>query len=127
MASQEEINQLVGDADRAVKMDGRAQTIVEDTLREFKEMQLMRNTTAAQWEEVAEILSPNDKNTFFFGNFNWPGEKKTQRQIDSNGQQALEKFKAICDSLLTPRNMFWHGLESGYTGSPERPQSEALV
>ena len=112
MVSREEINQLVGDADRAVKMDGRAQTIVEDTLREFKEMQLMRNTTATQWEEVAEILSPNDKNTFFFGNFNWPGEKKTQRQIDSNGQQALEKFKAICDSLLTPRNMFWHGLES---------------
>ena len=36
--------------------------------------------------------------------------KKTDRQVDSNGQLALDKFSAICDSLLTPRNMYWHGL-----------------
>lgn len=112
MASREEIKDLLGEGDVKLRMDEKAKQVVEDTIREFGEMQLQRNTTAGQWEEVAEILSPNDRNTFFFGNLNWPGEKKTQRQIDANGQQALEKFKAICDSLLTPRNMFWHGLEA---------------
>ena len=89
---------------------GREQKIVEDTLRDFKEMQNWRSVTAGQWEEIAEILDPNSRNTFFFGNQNPPGQKKTERQIDSNGMLALEKFKAICDSLLTPRNMFWHAL-----------------
>jgi hypothetical protein len=112
MASKDEVEGLVGKDDRLPAQNERAQFIVEDTLREFGVMQLQRNVTASQWEEVAEILSPNDRNTFFYGNYNWPGEKKTQRQIDANGQQALEKFKAICDSLLTPRNMYWHQLEA---------------
>jgi len=92
--------------------DEEAQERVDYVMRDFGEKQLWRNTTASQWEEVAEIADPNSSNTFFYGNYNWPGQKKTQRQIDATGQMAGEKFKAICDSLLTPRNMFWHGLAS---------------
>lgn len=89
----------------------KAQMIVARCLRDFREAVTWRNVTAGQWEEIASILVPNYVNTFFYGSYNWPGQKKTQRQVDSNGQLALNRFTAILDSLLTPRNMFWHGLD----------------
>jgi hypothetical protein len=87
-----------------------SQDIFQQTMREFYELQTWRNTTAGQWEEIAQILLPNYVNTFFYGNYNFPGQKKNQRQIDSNGQMSLHRFAAIVDSLLTPRNSFWHSL-----------------
>jgi len=86
--------------------------LFRDIMREFNELQVWRHTTAGQWEEIAELILPNFRNTFFYGNYNFPGQKKTQRQIDANGQVALSRFAAICDSLLTPRNMFWHHLST---------------
>lgn len=88
----------------------REQDIVEESMREFQQLQWARNTTAGHWEEIAQLIWPEMRNTFFFGNYNTPGEKKTQRQIDATGMMALHRFQAICDSLLTPRNMFWHAL-----------------
>lgn len=86
--------------------------IVEESLREFSQMQTGRATTAAHWEEVAELIDPPSRNTFMFGNYNTPGEKKTDKQVDASGMLALGRFEAILDSLLTPRNMFWHGMEA---------------
>lgn len=86
--------------------------IVNDVMQEFSQLQLMRNTFAGHWEEVAELIYPEYRNTFFYGNFNWPGQKKTDRQVDASGMMALHRFAAICDSLLTPRNMQWHQLEA---------------
>jgi len=88
----------------------REQQIVIESLEEFSQMQLWRNTFAAQWEEVAELVLPTSRNTFFYGNFNWPGQKKTDRQVDASAMMALSRFGAICDSLLTPRNQIWHAL-----------------
>ena len=87
------------------------QQIVADILREFSQYQIWRNPYAAQCEEVAELILPTSRNTFFFGNFNWPGQKKTQQQVDATGALALHRFCAIADSLVTPRNMQWHGLQ----------------
>ena len=84
--------------------------IVAKTLQRFAQLQLPRNTFASQWEEAAELILPTSRNTFMYGNFNWPGQKKTDRQIDATGMMALHRFSAICDSLMTPRNMFWHAL-----------------
>ena len=84
--------------------------IVDASMREFSQLQTWRNTTATQWEEIAELIDPPSRNTFMYGNFNWPGQKKTDRQIDATGMMALSRFGAILDSLLTPRNMYWHGL-----------------
>ena len=84
--------------------------ILQDSLREFAQLQSWRNTFASHWEEVAELVDPSSRNTFYYGNFNWPGQKKTDRQVDATGMVALGRFGAICDSLLTPRNQFWHGL-----------------
>jgi hypothetical protein len=78
----------------------------------FSQAQLWRNTFAAHWEEVAELVLPTSRNTFYYGNFNWPGVKKTDRQVDASAMMALHRFGAILDSLLTPRNMTWHALSA---------------
>jgi hypothetical protein len=90
----------------------REMQIVQDILREFSQYQLWRNVFAGQWEECANLILPTSRNTFFFTNFNGPGQKKTDRQIDATGALALHRFCAIVDSLVTPVNSYWHGLES---------------
>lgn len=86
--------------------------IVQDTLVEFTEIQTYRYVFGSHWEEVSELIDPTQRNTFQFGNYNWPGQKKTDRQVDATGMMALARFGAICDSLLTPSNSFWHGLRA---------------
>lgn len=86
--------------------------LVEEIMHDFSQLQIWRNTTATQWEEVARLIAPNYRNTFMYGNYNWPGEKKTSDQVDATGMMALHRFAAICDSLLTPRNQMWHQLEA---------------
>ena len=91
-------------------MTAREQDIVLDTTKEFQQLQLYRYTFATQWEEAALLIWPDMRNTFQYGNFNWPGQKKTDRQIDTNGMAALSRFTAIVNSLLTPENYRWHSL-----------------
>lgn len=90
----------------------REQQQVQDTLRLFDELTVYRNVFAAQWEEAAQLIDPDSRNTFFYGSYNFPGTKKTQQQIDSTGALALQQFCAICDSLVTPKTSQWHGLAS---------------
>lgn len=92
--------------------DQREQEAVRDILQEFSQMTVWRNNFASQWEEVAELIHPISRNTFFYGTYNWPGQKKTQQQIDASGMMALHRFAAICDSMITPRNQQWHQLRA---------------
>lgn len=86
--------------------------LVRDKMQEFSQYQVWRNQFAMQWEESALLILPTSRNTFFYQYFNWPGQKKTDAQIDASGGLALHRFCAIADSLVTPRNMRWHGLEA---------------
>lgn len=100
------------DASSPPMQSTREEAIVEQSLQEFAALQTDRATFGSHWEEVAELIDPISRNTFFYGNYNWPGQKKTDRQIDATGMMALDRFAAICNSLITPRNMIWHGLEA---------------
>lgn len=84
----------------------------QEAMREFSQLQTWRNTFASQWEEIAELILPTSRNTFMYGAYNWPGQKKTDKQVDASGMMALSRFAAICDSMLTPRNMKWHTLSA---------------
>lgn len=79
-------------------------------IRQFSELQQYRAVFGSHWEEIAELIDPPSRNTFFYANQNWQGQKKTDRQVDATGMVALDKFAAIVDSLITPRNQQWHGL-----------------
>lgn len=88
------------------------EALVLDVLKDFAEHQQVRGTTGTMWNEIAELILPTHRNTFFFGDTNTPGEKKTERQIDATGALALKRFGSIMDSMLTPRNSIWHELEA---------------
>lgn len=91
--------------------DAEAET-VRGIMQDFTEMTIWRNTYAGQLEETAQLIWPEHRNTFYYGSFNWPGMKKTAQQIDASGMLALHRFSAIADSLLTPSNSVWHGVEA---------------
>lgn len=86
----------------------------QDTIRRlekiFAELTTYRNVFAGQWEEAAILVDPDSRNTFYYGSYNFPGMKKTQQQVDATTALVLQQFCAISNSIITPRNRFWHGL-----------------
>src|SRR5262249_17788496 len=88
------------------------QEIVGTILRDFTERTIWRNQFAGQWEETSNLIWPEQRNSFFYGSYSWPGQKKTYQQIDASGMLALHRFAAIADSLLTPANSEWHTLRA---------------
>lgn len=86
--------------------------LLQRYLAEFAEMRTTRTNFESHWEEVSELIDPVQRNTFTYGSVTMQGEKKTEKQVDATGMLALERFSAILDSLLTPRNMRWHGLQA---------------
>lgn len=96
---------------KARVISDREAMIVAGIKREFSQKISERSTFAAHCEEVAELILPTSRNTFYYQNYNTPGQKKTQQQVDATGALALHRFCAIADSLVTPRNMKWHGLQ----------------
>ena len=90
------------------KMDDLAQEI----LQEFKSVAGNRSNWEGHWQEIAERVLPSQSNSFnTFNNYNQTeGEKRTEFIFDSTASIALNRFSAILDSLLTPRNSIWHKL-----------------
>jgi len=84
--------------------------IVAGIKREFAQKTAERSTLAGHCEEVAQLILPTSRNTFNYQDYNTPGAKKTQQQVDATGALALHRFCAIADSMVTPRNMHWHAL-----------------
>lgn len=84
--------------------DGVAQEVLED----FRELSQQRSLFDSHWDEVADLVLPNYRNTFYPGSYNTPGERKTEKQFDSSPMIALDRFGSIMDSLLTPRSKTWH-------------------
>lgn len=73
----------------------------------------LRGTWAAHWTELAQRIWPMD--SWLFQNYSQltqQGDKRTQELFDSTGVIALQRFGAILDSLLTPRDTFWHNLKA---------------
>lgn len=71
----------------------------------------LRGNWASHWTEIAQRIFPME--SWLFQNFsqlNSQGDKRNFEVYDSTGVIALQRFGAILDSLLTPRDQFWHNL-----------------
>ena len=82
-------------------------------IAQFQYLFGLRGTWAAHWTEIAQRIFPMD--SWLFQNYSQltqQGDKRTQELYDSTGALALQKFGAILDSLLTPRDTFWHNLRA---------------
>ena len=93
------------------QIDDREREQVQHITRLFYELTNYRNIYAGQCEETAALIDTDSRNTFYYGSYKFPGQKNTQYQVDASGALALQQFIAIADSLITPKNRLWHGLE----------------
>lgn len=93
--------------------------VAAELIREFNYLFGMRGTWNTHWTEIAQRIRPMD--AYLFQNYsqlNQQGDKRNQEIYDTTGVLALLRFGAIMDSLLTPRNQFWHHI---------RPQDDVLL
>lgn len=90
----------------------REEKIVEEVLRDFAQASQNRFNWEEHWEQIAQRVLPDYRNTFRYNNYRTPGEIRTQYQYDSTAALALQRFSAIMTSLLTPDNEIWHRLRA---------------
>lgn len=72
----------------------------------------LRGNWNSHWTEIAQRIFPME--SWLFQNFsqlNMQGDKRNFEVYDSTGILALQKFGSILDSLLTPRDQFWHRIK----------------
>lgn len=93
---------------------GSEQNIADEIVQEWARLSGDRGTLESHWREIAERTIPAHRTAFEGkGNFNSlanQGKKQTEFIFDSTASVALNRFAAILDSLLTPRNQTWHRL-----------------
>jgi len=68
-----------------------------------------RGNWESHWQEVKDRVYPS---TADFISYTTPGIKKNLEVYDSTAGTALNRFAAIMDSYLTPRNQTWHRVMS---------------
>lgn len=84
--------------------------VAEDVTKDFNARSGERGIWEDYWEEIADLVEPPMRDNIRHGDANVPGERKFDKQMDSEPTRALSKFAAIMDSLLTPRGSIWHRL-----------------
>lgn len=87
------------------------QQIINDKITRLDAMRSHRGTFESHWDEVAKVASPKDYN---FQNTFSVGDKRRRFQYDSTAELALRRASSFYDSVTTPRNKRWHGLESPF-------------
>lgn len=79
--------------------------------KRFEQMANERTSWESHWQEVAERVLPSYSNSFTNSpNNKTKGDKRTEFMYDSTANIALDRFAAVMESMLTPRNSKWHRL-----------------
>lgn len=82
-------------------------------IKDFNYLFGLRGNWNSHWTEIAQRIYPD--HSYLFQNYSQitqMGDKRMTQIYDSTGVLALQRFGAIMDSLLTPRNQFWHQLKA---------------
>lgn len=89
------------------------QDIAAKKIADFNYLFGLRGNWNTHWTEIAQRIDPDS--SYLFQNYSQitqMGDKRMTQVYDSTGILALQRFGAIMDSLLTPRNQFWHNLRA---------------
>lgn len=81
-------------------------SIAKEIIDQQEKLATKRATYDSHCREVAEVLLPRQDN--FFREETTEGEKRNQKIVSSVAQEALNKFSAAMESILTPRSSRWH-------------------
>lgn len=91
-------------------MRGKPDEIVAEVIRLYEQESGRRGTWETHWQEIKERIYPGTAD--FSTKFTTPGSKRNEQVFDSTAAVALNRFAAILDSYLTPRNQTWHRVMS---------------
>jgi len=86
--------------------------VATELILQFRYLFGLRGNWNSHWTEIAQRIYP--MHSYLFQNYSQitqQGDKRNFAVYDSTGILALQRFAAILDSLLTPRNQFWHILK----------------
>ncbi len=87
--------------------------LANKVIQDFNYLFGLRGNWNTHWTEIAQRIMPD--HSYLFQNYSQltqMGDKRMTQVYDSTGILALQRFGAIMDSLLTPRNQFWHQLKA---------------
>lgn len=87
--------------------------LANKVIQDFNYLFGQRANWNSHWTEIAQRILPD--HSFLFQNYSQltqMGDKRMTQVYDSTGILALQRFGAILDSLLTPRNQYWHQLRA---------------
>lgn len=84
--------------------------VADDIIREYQRLSSERMNWESHWQEIAERVLPMHSRSFNQRTNMSKGDKRNEFIYDSTAAIALNRFAAILDSLLTPRNQTWHRL-----------------
>ena len=86
-------------------------TIAQDIVKRYERLKGERGTWEEHWEEIADRVLPRYSDTFQTPDSGITrGEKRTDKMFDSTAALGLERFAAVMESMLVPRNQKWHRL-----------------
>lgn len=85
-------------------MSDDAQTI----LKHQAYLEAKRSNWDTWWQDIAMRVLPSEAQ---FTTLDAEGTRRTERLFDSTAALANERFSAVMEDLLTPRNQTWHGLK----------------
>lgn len=95
------------------KDDSASQEKAAQVIADFNYLFGLRGNWNTHWTEIAQRIYPS--HSYLFQNYSQltqMGDKRNTQVYDSTGILALQRFGAILDSLLTPRNQYWHELRA---------------
>lgn len=81
-------------------------------VREHEQMKADRQNFTSHWQEIADRVYPAASKRISGNGMESKGDKRNLELYDSTAAIACQRFSAILDSLLTPRNQTWHKLTS---------------
>lgn len=85
--------------------------IAGKVIKRYEQLEGDRFNWEEHWAEVADRVLPRYSETFQRPTQEITrGEKRTEKMFDSTAAVALERFAAVMESMLTPRNQKWHRL-----------------
>ena len=94
---------------------------VQDLLRRLESLRSKRSGFDSHWDEIALRIWPSAAE---FQTRREAGTKRTQHMYDATAANALERFSAILESLLTPRHQIWHRLRASDPKLNEDPATK---
>lgn len=89
------------------------QELVGELMYQWQYLYGLRGNWMSHWTEIAQRILPD--HSWLFQNYaqlTQQGDKRNMEIFDSTGVIAIQRFGAILDSLLTPRDSFWHQIKS---------------